>query len=299
MLRVRGGQETMADVLSSPPARSDGLCAGLIRALPLLLWGALACADLLDIPSKPRLVEASDAAPGETAQGMDAPSGVPGEPTALMPGGAGGGTNGVGTNTNESGIGTSLNPRMDDTSGPSLPNGPGASQSDPDVADAGVPAPQGSGDPPPAGPCSTSESLGPNGNCYLAVAAPLAWADARSNCRAHGQGWDLAAIRSEATNNFLSELGMAEAWVGASDADEEGTWVWVSEGDAFWSGNGATGRAVGGAYANWNSDEPNGAGGSDCARVVWTPLAAPSPFPTWADLECFELRGSLCEGPPL
>jgi hypothetical protein len=131
------------------------------------------------------------------------------------------------------------------------------------------------------------------------VATLLSWEDARLSCRAHAEGWDLAAIRSEATNRFLAEVAPAQAWVGGSDAEDEGTWLWVNEADAFWSGNGLTGSVLNGAFENWNTDEPNGAGNSDCARLVTAPGGVPSALPTWADLECFELRGSVCEGPAL
>jgi hypothetical protein len=129
------------------------------------------------------------------------------------------------------------------------------------------------------------------------VSTLLAWSDARTSCLARGSGWDLAAIRDEATNEFLTRVVPVETWIGASDAEREGIWVWVSDGTPFWSGNGLEGNALNDAFENWNSDEPNGAGNSDCARLVRLGnAAAGSPY-TWADRECFEPRGSVCEGP--
>jgi hypothetical protein len=109
----------------------------------------------------------------------------------------------------------------------------------------------------------------------------------------------LASIRDDAVNQFMVALGAEEAWIGASDADTEGLWLWVGDGTPWWRGNGATGSAIGAAYENWNSDEPNGGNNSDCARLVFTTNAAPNPPPAWADLECFELLRSVCDGPPL
>jgi hypothetical protein len=88
----------------------------------------------------------------------------------------------------------------------------------------------------------------------------------------------------------LAGLTSAEAWAGGSDATVEGTWRWVNDGAAFWSGT-ETGRALNGAFANWNPDEPNGGFFSDCMR--FTPAFGGS----WADLECNSLRSAVCEGP--
>jgi hypothetical protein len=141
------------------------------------------------------------------------------------------------------------------------------------------------------------ESAGPDGRCYVIVDTLLSWVDARSSCLARGAGWDLAAVRSDAVALVMADLVVTQAWIGASDADEEGTWLWVNEGVPFWSGTGTTGNVLNGEYENWNSDEPNGRGASDCARL-FRPASAPlSSIPTWADLECFELLPAVCEGP--
>jgi len=139
-------------------------------------------------------------------------------------------------------------------------------------------------------------SLGPSGNCYLVDATSRSWSDARASCQSRGDGWDLASLRSAEDTAFAAPLLTIEAWIGASDSALEGTWTWADRGDAFWSGDG-TGSALNGAYANWNSNEPNGGEQSDCARVL---PAGGSPGLTapWADLECTDTRGALCEGPP-
>jgi hypothetical protein len=142
------------------------------------------------------------------------------------------------------------------------------------------------------GGCATGQSLGPNARCFVLQSALLSWSDARTSCRALGQGWDLASIRSAEVDQFLAGLLTTEAWIGATDAALESTWTWVDDGSAFWTGNSPDGTAVGGAYANWNSTEPNGGVNTNCARIV------PAVGNTWADLECGSLLGALCQGPP-
>jgi hypothetical protein len=257
------------------------------------------CSSLLDIPSDPRLVDDSAAEAGESeasigAGAADAPSSPP--PGSLP--------------SPRGNVDSEVTGEADSLELPTSPSAPSSSgdvgASGPQGSDAGTPLPgpvlesedppPESEDPPPAG-CAVSETLGPDGACYTVVEALESWQDARSNCRARGAGWDLASIRSDAINQLMVQMLSGEAWIGGSDAASEGIWRWVDDGAAFWLGNGATGRALNGAYENWNTDEPNGGGNSACVRLVTTALAAPHAAPAWADLECFELLRSVCKGP--
>lgn len=150
-----------------------------------------------------------------------------------------------------------------------------------------------------AGPaCAAQELVGPDGNCYFLEATPLTWDAARSACQARGVGWDLASLRSAAESEFLGAVLSFEAWIGASDATTEGTWVWVNDNFAFWSGGAEDGSALGGAYVNWNATEPNGGAATNCARVL-PDLASPAPTARWADLTCTEEIGAVCEQYPM
>lgn len=157
----------------------------------------------------------------------------------------------------------------------------GPQPSEPPTVDAAIP---------PDG-CERPALRGPNDHCLLLVTQLLTWADARATCRAVGEGWDLVAIRSATENAFVATLSTDQVWIGASDLAEEATWQWVDDGDVFFQGNGDEGQAVAGAYVNWNPGEPNGSGGSGCARTV------PNNSGTWADLECEFERAAVCQGP--
>jgi Lectin C-type domain len=138
--------------------------------------------------------------------------------------------------------------------------------------------------------CALEETEGANERCYVRVAAPLTWDAARTNCQQRGFGWDLTSIRSASDSAFVSTLLDDETWVGGSDEEAEETWAWVDDGFQFWRGGGLDGQPLNGAFVNWFDDEPNGASGSDCLRLLGDSR--------WADLECTELRASVCEGPP-
>lgn len=291
----------MADIGASRRGEFYGRRTSLAWRAALALSVA-GCAELLDLPSDPRL-EAPTAQPAESepARGEVEPSAPGAGPEPLVAGGS------AGSDSDPDPVSMGGMPAENGDPGPVSPaGGTGAApieSSTPDAGaplvpplfDAGAPEPELPAEPPSG--CVLPESVGPNGRCFLVVEEVASWDDARLNCQRRGDDWDLAAIRSQAVNDFVGGLTDEEAWLGGSDADVEGTWRWVSDGDAFWSGDGTTGSAVDDAFEAWNSDEPNGRGNSDCSRTV--PIIRTGDGLTWADLECFELRASLCEGPPL
>jgi lectin-like protein len=253
------------------------------------LVALMGCAGLLDLPSDPQLAEESTSG---SVDGTPSPDALSAEPGAVSPESSADVASPAGPVTSESPGGGQPGPS---NGGGSSPEGPGPGTENADAGTERVDA-AGPGDVPSREPCATTQSVGPDGLCYLVNDTPLSWDDARASCTELGAGWDLAAIHDGVVNAFMSELGAGEAWVGASDAEAEGTWAWVDDGVPFWQGSGATGGVLNDAFENWNSDEPNGGGNSDCARLVPVP-ATGSTAPTWADLECFELRSSVCSGP--
>ena len=77
-------------------------------------------------------------------------------------------------------------------------------------------------------------------------------------------------------------------WIGGSDEDREGRWLWSNNGDPFWQGN-FNGKAIAGRYTNWGV-QPDNSGGAENALAMglanW-----PAPFydlgstGQWNDLE--------------
>ena len=66
-------------------------------------------------------------------------------------------------------------------------------------------------------------------------------------------------------------MGVVTAWIGASDAAQEGTWQWVTgpeAGTIFQTGNAPTGSTQG--YTNWQNGEPNDSGGEDYGHILGT-----------------------------
>jgi hypothetical protein len=154
-------------------------------------------------------------------------------------------------------------------------------------------------DPAASSACAPEELLGANGHCYFFEQQTLSWDAARSACQERGRGWDLSSVRSAADSEFLGDALAFEAWIGASDIASEGTWVWVVDGQPFWSGVATNGNALGGSYVNWNATEPNGATTTNCARALPRSFGSLNLDAPWADLGCAELLGSICEAYPV
>lgn len=109
----------------------------------------------------------------------------------------------------------------------------------------------------------TSLGSAENNHFYEFVSAPnISWTDAQSAAAGRdylGLKGYLATITSATEQNFIQGKVQGNGWIGASDAETEGDWRWVTgpeAGTPFWSGD-PNGTPVSGRYNNWASGEPN------------------------------------------
>ena len=104
------------------------------------------------------------------------------------------------------------------------------------------------------------------GHYYEYVDTSLTWEQAKAAAEAstlYGLQGYLATVTSAEENAVITEKLQADAWIGASDAESEGTWKWVTGPEA-----GTTLADAG--YANWNSGEPNDSGGNEDAGEIYS-----------------------------
>lgn len=135
------------------------------------------------------------------------------------------------------------------------------------------------------------------GHTYKLVEAPASWnaaAAAAETMSLGGEKGYLARIDSNAENSAIlaavsahlspSQLAntiandgseAAFVWLGGSDADYEGQWIWTNNGDLFWQGD-YNGSPSGGRYTNWGI-QPDNAGGAE-NNLAMALAAWPEPF---------------------
>ncbi|KAJ8362418.1 hypothetical protein AAFF_G00375760 [Aldrovandia affinis] len=120
-----------------------------------------------------------------------------------------------------------------------------------------------------------------NSKCYYFSTVGKSWQDSRSDCLK--QVADLVIIESKEEQDFISKhTGGYGYWIGLSDSETEGTWLWVD------------GIPLQKDKAFWRTGQPDDYYGSqDCAATlgVWGQWSG-----GWFDAPCHvPLRRSVCK----
>lgn len=139
------------------------------------------------------------------------------------------------------------------------------------------------------GPCAPDNSCRKaslSGHDYFICGNSRSWSDARERCRSQ-RGGDLLTLDDARERDFVQQRISTRHWIGHSDRDSEGLWVWTRTGVPFWRGQ-ANGRALEGRFAQWARDEPNGSG--NCGALYESGLLD--------DLSCDRGQPFVCEVMP-
>ncbi|KAK2811268.1 hypothetical protein Q5P01_002876 [Channa striata] len=106
-------------------------------------------------------------------------------------------------------------------------------------------------------PCGWTQYYG---RCFLYVAQPMAWVDAQKHCQSVDA--NLASIHSKEEHQMIQSVIFtatnvnSEAWIGASDAQQENYWFWID------------GTLL--DYLNWGAGQPDDKRGQqDCMKMNW------------------------------
>jgi hypothetical protein len=90
----------------------------------------------------------------------------------------------------------------------------------------------------PAGCEPTPLVVGSETKDYLFCTIPVTFADAHATCLQ--LGYDFVHVNSSVENSALrralGDLHINYAWIGATDAAEEGKWIWADDESGFWNG---------------------------------------------------------------
>lgn len=132
-----------------------------------------------------------------------------------------------------------------------------------------------------------------NGHYYEFVSSSgITWDQAKTDAESrtlYGLNGYLVTITSDSENTLITSMAGGNGWIGASDADSEGIWKWVTgpeSGTQFWTGDTNAGinstsnygSSYNGQYSNWANSEPNNAdssrGGEDVAHFYYNGVNA-------------------------
>ena len=94
--------------------------------------------------------------------------------------------------------------------------------------------------------------------------------EARQFCSV--KGGDLVKVEFEEENTFIQDKFGEDFWLGATDKENEGSWVWT---DGTWVD-----------WTNWKSGEPDGKRNANCLRM--------GSNGQWYDLSCMKERPFVC-----
>lgn len=167
------------------------------------------------------------------------------------------------------------------------------------AVDAGTPAADASADGTLPFPDAGAVDAGPdlpdsgtvfNGHTYALIGTLQDWNAAQTACGALGM--QLVQLDDMAEQSFVWNLnGPVDAWIGATDVEQEGVWHWSNGGPQFWSGNDDTGVPVGGRFQYWDPGiEPNNAGAAEHCAIVRAATNG-----RWTDLPCDLPYAAICE----
>jgi hypothetical protein len=111
---------------------------------------------------------------------------------------------------------------------------------------------------------------------YVVCSDSVTWEKAREICGYFGADLVILedAVENDAVSRYQYGVVGSAAWIGLTDVDSEGNFVWV---------DGSSG------FTSWYSGEPNNSGGEDCAATNFGAIAQ------WNDYPCSYLLPFICE----
>jgi len=119
---------------------------------------------------------------------------------------------------------------------------------------------------------------------YFAICPDeVVWQEAREACKVFGPSSDLATIDNADDNELLISLTAEDHFIGLSDLDEEGEWLWLD----------GTISITGGVkqdYNGWSSTQPSGGASQNCGELDPNQDG-------WADAGCGATQRYICEHP--
>ncbi|CAC5411740.1 unnamed protein product [Mytilus coruscus] len=117
-------------------------------------------------------------------------------------------------------------------------------------------------------------------HCYLFVYEKVTWKHAKVECQ--NKGGRLVKIDNNDEDSWLTSVLKDEVWMGMSDIQIEGYWIWDFDMSSL-------------SFNQWHPGEPNGGGRENCG-LYCKQRCKQSSF-VWNDAVCSLVYGYVCEKP--
>ncbi len=118
-----------------------------------------------------------------------------------------------------------------------------------------------------------------NGKWYAVILDKADWPTAQSRCKQ--KGGQLACVHDKATSDFIISLTKLRVWLGATDEQVDGKWIW-SDGKEM-------------TFTNWSKGQPDNKEGKEMfLRAGGDGLWADHPK-QWDAYASFSVVGYICE----
>ncbi|XP_072771046.1 type-2 ice-structuring protein-like [Nerophis lumbriciformis] len=111
-----------------------------------------------------------------------------------------------------------------------------------------------------------------NNRCFYFESSPKNWVDAETQCQT--MSGNLASIHQDDEHKFLQTLTQSEAWIGGSDCQSVGSWLW------------SDGTGVSGTF--WCPQKPDNTQAECCLKTNTQPAQC------WDDTACNTLLPYVC-----
>ena len=130
--------------------------------------------------------------------------------------------------------------------------------------------------------------IGKGTSCYKLFTSNNTWKNAKEEC----EKWNATLVKVESSeeNDFikteLSPTKYRNYWIGLSDSDKEGDWMWTDGTQLDSDG-----------YKNWGDDQPNtnGNNNEDCVVIRISKSDPDHYYGKWYDRPCSLDKKFICE----
>ena len=128
--------------------------------------------------------------------------------------------------------------------------------------------------------------IGHGTSCYKLFNSSKTWENAKTKCKQRNAS--LVKVESSAENDFIKTTLLPtksdDYWIGLSDSNKEGDWLWTDGTQLGLDG-----------YKNWGGKQPNDKNNNQNCVVIRIRKSDSHHYGKWHDLQCSHRKQYICE----